>query len=150
MIDFDVLAHQSAPDTHPEVLRAVVYVESGMNPWAIYDNTKKKGFSAKNKNHAVNIASGLIKQGHSLDLGLGQINSRNLKALKLSIRDVFDPCINIKAAETILGWGYNRALKKQHSTHLPLLRALSTYNTGTLDKGFRNGYVRKVVLAAAT
>ncbi|MGT2457752.1 lytic transglycosylase domain-containing protein [Cupriavidus basilensis] len=118
------------------------------NPWAIGDNTTHRSVSAASKQEAVATANELIAAGHNLDLGLGQINNRNLAALGLSVEQVFEPCTNIGAAATILTWGYQRAKQVHGPGQEALQAALSAYNTGSLSRGFANGYVQKVLANA--
>lgn len=112
-----------APDIHPVTAAAIVQQESGGSPWALNDNTGKKSYRPKSAREAAEIASRLVAAGHSVDIGIAQINSRNLPALKLSIEQVLDPCTNLRASQTILKEGFQRAGGN-------LAGALSAYNTG--------------------
>jgi type IV secretion system protein VirB1 len=76
-------------------------------------------------------------------LGLAQINSENLSALGLTVEQVLDPCTNLRAGAAILSEGYARAMKVHGPGQQALQAALSAYNTGTLTRGFSNGYVAK-------
>jgi type IV secretion system protein VirB1 len=145
MIDILALAALCAPDVGEKTLLAIITTESGGHPFAIGDNTDRKSIIPKTKNEAVTIARQRVAKGNSLDLGLGQINSRNLPKLGMSIEDAFDPCKNIKASATILSWGYTRAKKKIEDNQDALRAAISAYNTGSLERGFLNGYVDKVI-----
>lgn len=82
--------------------------------------------------------------GYSVDLGLGQINSRNMRWLGLTWDTVFDPCTNIAALGAVLTSNY-RSAKSGRDPQTALRVALSMYNTGSQTRGFRNGYVAKVV-----
>ena len=115
-----------APDVHPVTAAAIVQQESGGNPWAIYDNTGKQSYRPKSASEAAEIAQRLVSQGHSIDIGLAQINSRNLPRLKLTVEQVLDPCMNLQASQTILKEGYRRSGGS-------LTGALSAYNTGKVD-----------------
>src|SRR5699024_1664981 len=61
---------------------------------------------------------------------------------------VFDPCTNLKAAQTVLSECYGRALKRYSDPQQAVRAALSCYNTGNFDRGFSNGYVGKVLAEA--
>jgi type IV secretion system protein VirB1 len=63
--------------------RAIIQVESGGNPLAIGNNNLKKSFAPKTKDEATRLASSFIARGHSVDLGLMQINSLHLEPMKL-------------------------------------------------------------------
>jgi type IV secretion system protein VirB1 len=82
--------------------------------------------------------------GYSVDLGLGQINSRNMRWLGLTWDTVFDPCTNVAALARVLTTNYNSA-KIGRDPQTALRVALSMYNTGSQTRGFRNGYVAKVL-----
>ncbi|NIJ31399.1 type IV secretion system protein VirB1 [Sphingomonas insulae] len=93
---------------------------------------------------AVQTARYYVGKGYSVDLGLGQINSRNMKALGLTWDNVFDPCTNIAAAGAVLSGNYHSVRAGLHPQRA-LRIALSMYNTGSQSRGFSNGYVGKVV-----
>lgn len=142
------LAAQCAPAIAPETLLSVVQVESGFNPLAIGVNgTPRVRVSAATADEATQKASALIAARRSVDLGLAQINSKNLAWLALSVEAAFDPCRNLAAAAHVLQAGYQPT--DEIGEQPALLRALSRYNTGDDQRGFRNGYVAKVTKAAA-
>jgi len=93
------LAQQCAPSVAVETLVSVVHTESHFNPYAIGVNAK--GVAApkpSDRASAAAAARSLIARGYNIDLGLGQINSANLRWLGLSVEDAFDPCRNLAAA----------------------------------------------------
>lgn len=144
------LAAQCAPAIAPETLLSIVQVESGLNPLAIGVNGKPRVVvTARTPAEAVAKSSALIAAGRSLDLGLAQINSRNLAWLGLTVEDAFDPCSNLAAAARILRGGYDVDQASVLGEQQALRMALSRYNTGDAARGFNNGYVAKVVSAAA-
>lgn len=143
------LASQCAPTVAPETLYAVIATESQGNPFAIGINGGKRlERQPRNRGEAVATARMLLSQGANIDLGLGQINSTNLSWLQLSVEDAFEPCANIRAAAKVLSSNYKAALAAGHEA--PLGAALSAYNTGSMTKGYRNGYVVKVFKNAPT
>lgn len=142
---FVVLASRCAPEVASGTLAAVAGVESGFDPLAIRDNTTGRSVVASDATKAVTIATRLIAAGHSVDLGLMQIDSANLAPLGLSVAAAFDACTSIRAAGRLLTRDY-RASGQGGQT--ALLAALSRYNTGNAWLGFQNGYVRKVVTIA--
>ncbi len=140
------LAAQCAPAVAPETLLSVVQVESRFDPLAIGVNGKPRvSVSAATPQEAADKASALIAAGRSVDLGLAQINSRNLGWLGLSVEAAFDPCRNLAAGARVLQAGYEGGADAQPA----LRRALSRYNTGDARRGIANGYVAKVERAAA-
>ncbi len=140
------LAEACAPAVAPETLLSVVQVESRFNPLAIGVNGKPRlTVTAATLQEAAAKASALIAAGRSVDLGLAQINSKNLGWLGLSVAAAFDPCRNLAAGARVLQAGYESGADAQPA----LRRALSRYNTGDAQRGFANGYVAKVERAAA-
>ncbi len=125
-----------APAVDPITMVAVIKQESGGRPWVIYNNTTKKSATFDSKVAAVTAATMAIDHGDSVDMGLAQINSRNLPALGLSVDQVFDPCTNIAAGASILAAGFQRTGS--------LSGALSTYNTGRPDSKIGADYAQKV------
>ena len=92
-----------APNVAPATLEAVISVESGGNPFALNVN----GLSvqpppARDIREAAKVAASFIARGYSVDLGLMQVNSRNLVTLGLTLQQVLDPCTNIRGGATIL------------------------------------------------
>jgi len=149
--DMHELAARCAPSVAAETLLAVAKVESGFNPLAIGVNGRPAvQVRASDKADAVAKAATLIAQGRNVDLGLAQINSRNLAWLGLTVEAAFDPCRNLAASARVLQDGYGRGASKGAGEQPALLAALSYYNTGHPERGIRNGYVAKVTKAAAT
>jgi type IV secretion system protein VirB1 len=145
------LAASCSPSVAPSTLAAVAKVESGFDPLAIGVNgTTRQQLHPVNLADAVSTATRLLKAGRNIDLGLAQINSGNLGRLGLSIDRAFDACANLEASGRVLVAAYAGAPARSDRSGLALLQALSVYNTGHADRGFRNGYVAKVTAAAAT
>jgi type IV secretion system protein VirB1 len=101
------------------------------------------------KPQAIALANALLANGANIDLGLAQINSKNLQWLGLSVDEAFDPCSNLRAAATVLETGFRSSRAKGSQGQAALQMALSAYNTGNLSRGFENGYVQKVLNSAA-
>ena len=114
---------ECAPKVAAVTMAAIVQQESGGNPLALHDNTTGQSYRPANLAEAARFARMLIQAGHSVDLGLAQINSRNLPALGLDADQVFDPCSNLHAAQVIL-------LRAWSQSAGSLRGALSAYNTG--------------------
>ena len=143
------LAAACAPGVAPPTLLAVARAESGLDPLAIGVNGPAFPRSrVQLMSEAVRRAEALIASGRDIDLGLAQINVRNLPRLGLTVSDAFDPCRNLAASARILGEGYRRALPSAGAGQPALRAALSIYNTGDPDRGFQNGYVARVLANA--
>ncbi|MBN8646411.1 MAG: lytic transglycosylase domain-containing protein [Caulobacterales bacterium] len=140
----DALIAQCAYNTHPDTVKAIIQVESAGNPYAIGVNYGG-GNSRKpnNVSEAAQIARNLIAKGKNIDMGLMQINSANMLRLGLSPETIFDPCTNIRVGTKILSANYSQAVDIYGPGETALRAALSAYNTGSMVKGLRNGYVAK-------
>lgn len=142
------LATACAPQVAPETLLAIVQVESGFDPLAIGVNgAPRLKTRPRSADDAAAKARALIRAGRSIDLGLAQLNSRNLAALGVTLDQAFDPCQNLAAAGRLLQANYAAALAEQPAGQDALRAALSRYNTGDFARGLRNGYVAKVAAA---
>jgi type IV secretion system protein VirB1 len=135
---------QCGPAVAPSTTRAIIQVESGGDALAIGDNNLRKSFAPKTRHEAISLATQLISQGHSVDLGLMQINSSHLGPMQLSLDDVFDPCRNVQTGTAILSDFYRKY--PNQNPDLTLFNALSAYNTGRAWRGA--GYVNRILAAA--
>ncbi len=133
-----------APTVAPETILHIIEVESDGNPLAINVNNGPR-VTAKNKADAIAISKRYIAAGYSVDMGLMQINSTNLSRLGYSVGDMFDACTNIAAGAEVLRRFYANASRDYGHGQGALLAALSAYNTGSMTRGFRNGYVQKYI-----
>ena len=71
-----------APNVAPVTVQAIAQVESGDNPLAVNVNgIGAQPPPAANAQEAVHVAERYIASGYSVDIGLMQVNSRNLAAL---------------------------------------------------------------------
>jgi type IV secretion system protein VirB1 len=149
MSDFSALANRCAPSVPVSTLAAVAKTESGLKPTALHDNTTGITDVPSNQDIALLEAEDWISKGHSIDIGLMQVNSRNLPALGMSIAEAFDPCDSLAAGAAILRAAYgggNTPAEQQ----VAMLMALSRYNTGSSIAGIMNGYAHLVAENAAS
>jgi type IV secretion system protein VirB1 len=146
---FMALAAACAPQIAPQTLLALARVESGLDPLAIGVNgAGGRALRPADRNAATAQATALIGAGRNIDLGLAQINSRNLGKLGLSVAEAFDPCLNLSASARVLQTSYRLAAPLAGAEQARLRMALSFYNTGGATRGLANGFVAKVVAAA--
>jgi type IV secretion system protein VirB1 len=112
---------------------------------AVWDKSARVGTSGDefaDADEAAALARRYIAQGYSIDLGLMQVNSRNLAQLGYTIEQVLDdPCTNIRAGAAVLTADYAAAVQTHGEGQAALQAALSAYNTGDFYRGFANGYV---------
>lgn len=140
-MDLLVLIDQCSPNIHPQTMMAIVKKESGGNPYALHDNGSGKSYFPKTYEEAVALTIQLISSGRSVDIGLAQINSKNLPRLGYSVNQILDPCTNLKASEKILLDGWNRS-----GGHLK--KTLSVYNTGKTNSSVGYQYAHDVTSKA--
>lgn len=88
----------------PVLLEAIVHVESEGNPLAVGVNRQNEGESGGRLSYtqAAELVSRLWQQGANFDVGLGQINSRNLEQYRVHPVYLLDPCVNLQWAAFVL------------------------------------------------
>ncbi len=114
---------QCAPSVDPHMLVGIGQHESGLETDILHDNMTGK---VQRGAGVADAAAQLIAAGHSVDLGLMQINSRNLSLLGLSLADTFDSCRSVAGAAR-------------------LIQLFSRYNTGSPTRGITNGYAMNIM-----
>lgn len=143
------LAAQCAPSVAPATMLAIVRTESGGFIHALNVNGTKSPPRPKDQASAAILARRYIAAGYSVDLGLAQINSRNLSRLGMTIEDALDPCRSLAGGASILTQNFV-ATSSVQQPQARLRIALSMYNTGSRSRGFSNGYVGKVLANAGS
>jgi len=142
-----VLVQQCASEVATEAVVPLVVTESGGDDLAINVNRGPRVRAGSIAEGAA-LVRRYMAQGYTVDVGLAQINSANFARLGVSVEQVFDPCTNLRLASSLLQEGYG--LASRHYSGLDAISATySLYNTGTLTRGFRNGYVGRVWSAAS-
>jgi type IV secretion system protein VirB1 len=150
----EALVQQCAPNAAPQTVLAIVHTESRGRPWALNVNGRSTlARQPASRAEAAAWAQWLIDHGYSVDLGLMQVNSRHLARFGATPAQMLDPCFNIAAGASILTEFYSAARVTYGPAHdsgpVPLLAAISAYPTGNFRSGLRDGYVNRVVDAAA-
>lgn len=143
---FVELAETCAPTISSEILAAVVSIESGIAPLAIRINSDHPlGAPPRNIVEAADIATRLIAEGHSVDLGLGGISPSDLASMGMSIVDGFDPCENLKATAHLLTQ-YRIAADRAgfEGTELEAVTLRAYFGRGDAKIGEIVGYDRRV------
>jgi type IV secretion system protein VirB1 len=153
--EFSALMARCAPTVHPETMAAVVSAESRGHEFAIADagpvalpwsqrKAMVRSIYPGSVDEAVATARALIANGHTVSLGIAQVNDRSLAKLNVALRDVFDPCTNVRIGGQILTDFYKRAVEKFGPGKTALNAALSAYNSGDWMRGAKDGYVNRV------
>lgn len=149
------LISRCAPTVHPETMAALISAESRGHQYALADagplnlpwaqrKHLVRSYYFSSLDEAVEMAEGLIARGHTVSLGLTQVNDRNLAGLGVSIREVFDPCVNLSAGGKIVTEFYGKAVRQFGPGPRALRAAISAYNSGDWSRGERDGYVSLV------
>lgn len=149
------LIARCAPTVHPETMSAVISAESRGHQYAIADagpvrlpwaqrKFMVRSFYLESLDASVAKATELIAAGHTVSLGLAQVNDRNLARYGLTVRDVFDPCTNVAVGGKILTDFYKKAVGKFGANQKALHAAISAYNSGDWVRGANDGYVGMV------
>ncbi|MGC0153542.1 lytic transglycosylase domain-containing protein [Chromobacterium vaccinii] len=150
------LLRRCAPNVALDTMSSIVRVESKGNALAIADAGPKnlpwrirkkmvRSFYPATQAEAVNVVKTLLAQGHTVSIGLSQINDRNLPSLGLTVEEVLDPCKNVAAGADILNRFYARATAQFGPGQKALMAAISAYNSGDWYRGAADGYVAQVV-----
>jgi type IV secretion system protein VirB1 len=156
--EFVSLAARCAPGTPPDTLLAIARTESGLNPNAISINRPKAaarlgghadgelvlGKQPKDRTEANSWLRWLSIHRYTVSIGLMQVNAEIAPKLHVRPDQLLEPCTNLRAGAAILISLYTNLAKEIGEGFQALDTALSLYNTGDPDTGFRNGYVANV------
>ncbi|NEK20276.1 lytic transglycosylase domain-containing protein [Rhizobium leguminosarum] len=111
-VAFMDLAQNCAPMVEVRTLAAVISLESRFKPFAIRINSGPPlERQPASKAEAIQLATSLAADRQDIQIGLGGIGMEELRKLKLSISDAFEPCLNLKATATLLDGYYRLALR---------------------------------------
>jgi type IV secretion system protein VirB1 len=140
-------------------MRALIGAESQWRQFAVADAGPRhlpwikrkalvRSYFFATQSDAVAKSKELLNKGHTVSVGLTQINDQNFVALGLDIDRAFDVCLNMAGGAKILTDYYIRAVRLFGDTPAALRAALSGYNSGSWERGERDGYVDLVYLQA--
>ena len=150
------------PSADPVTVLSIVQVESHFRSQALNVNypehlARQYGYRSgwvtlerqpKNDAEARSWIPWLEANHLTLSVGLMQVNSVDARTLGVESVALLDPCTNLRTGWRIFVGHYRRAETRYGAGQTALRAALSAYNTGSFVSGFRNGYVRHVLLAA--
>lgn len=148
---FSELAAQCAPKVNRQTLNALVGNESSYNPYAIgvVDGVLER--QPQSRAEAVATAAQLEQEGYNFSVGIGQFNIKNIRAMGLTVEEMFDACRNLEVSSELLVGYYTQSLKDTPDPQQALRQALSRYYSGNPRRGFvpdkpgDPSYVQKVV-----
>lgn len=145
MIALSSLIQHCVPSIAQASMMSIVQIESRGNPLALGLNKGYKlQFQPQTKAQAHKWVEYLDKHNYNFDIGLAQVNIKNINKSEYSATDVLDPCTNLKLGSSILIKNYTNALVYSKSSSEAWQKAISAYNTGNFHSGFTNGYVGRV------
>lgn len=122
----------------PQVMRHIVQVESGANPFAVGVVNAQLVRQPRNLDEALATVQMLDGKGYDFSVGIAQVNRANLGRYGLdSYPKAFDVCANLAVGAHILADCYASARGDWG-------KAFSCYYSGNFVTGFRDGYVQKV------
>lgn len=149
VFDLSSLINKCSYRVAPSTMYAIVKTESRGNPLAININGRVKlKYQPYTFDQAVKWADYLEAHGYNFDIGLTQVNIKNIHRFGFKAHDMLKPCINLRIGSVILHSNYVHALWRSANQQEALHKALSAYNTGNYYGGFNNGYVAKVIFNA--
>lgn len=130
-------------------MRAIIKTESRGNPFAIGINGRLYlKYQPKNYRQAYVWLEYLEKYHYNIDIGIAQINIKNVHKYGYKAVDMLDPCANIKLANIILLKSFKKLKQDNIPDNKALFMTISAYNTGSYQLGFQNGYVKRVLTNA--
>jgi type IV secretion system protein VirB1 len=158
-ITLAMLMMTCAPLVHPTTLRALVEVESAGNPYAVSINhpqaLKAAGIDSPpftqphSAREALGLTEKLLAQGFGASVGLAQINVEHLAMHGVRIAELFNPCVNLAAAQQVLLECNSSQSKSMVLNARARLRStLLCYNAGKYTTGIGNNYAFTVRRAA--
>jgi len=116
------------------LLYAIYIVESKLHPYAVHWKGRSHFFGDKRR--AAEFVRYLWSKGESFDVGLGQINSENLRRWGVNPVSALEPCFNVYLSAVVL----SDCMRKYGRT----TRALDCYNKGKKAR-YTSSYVFKVL-----
>ncbi|WP_248884332.1 lytic transglycosylase domain-containing protein [Acidithiobacillus acidisediminis] len=139
------LIQQCAPQIAPATMTAIVRVESGGNPLAMWNNTTRNLVIPSNRQQAIAYLRQAIASGQRVDVGLAQVDTENFATFGLTPATAFDACTNLRAGAQILTAAYRRAVATFGPGQSALYHAFEAYNSGRL---WGDGVYARRILAA--
>lgn len=155
--DREPLRAECAPLIEKELFHGIIGQEwSKWKPYTINVNGKAVEFSRppETESEAVDLARKILGELERMsrgsakkktaDFGLGSINSETMKKLGIPVEDIFKPCTNLRALQTVLyDWCYVPARARYGEGEKALNAAISCYNKNP-ENGYNQEYVAGV------
>ena len=159
--DIAALGRRCLPMAPLSTLNAIVRVESGGNPnamdidfsksllkrWRLPNGALRLKRQPATPEEALAWLRYFEQHAISVDVGLMQVSTAEAERRGVAPESLLDPCNNLRAGWEILEEAYQTEVSTYGPGQTALQHALSRYNTGDTERGFDNGYVRRVLAA---
>ena len=132
MILLSQINAECAPMVAPSTMAAIVRVESGGNPLAIWNNSTRSMVIPGSRAQAIRYLRHAMAAGQRVDVGLAQVDTGNFAAFGLRPRNAFNACANLRAGGEILHMDWQQALSSGYRGQQALYHAFEAYNSGRL------------------
>ena len=132
MILLSQISAECAPMVAPSTMAAIVRVESGGNPLAMWNNSTQSMVIPGSRAQAIRYLRHAMAAGQRVDVGLAQVDTGNFAAFGLRPRNAFNACANLRAGGEILHMDWQQALSSGYRGQQALYHAFEAYNSGRL------------------
>ena len=132
MILLSQINAECAPMVAPPTMAAIVRVESGGNPLAMWNNSTRSMVIPGSRAQAIQYLRHAMAAGQRVDVGLAQVDTGNFAAFGLTPRNAFDACANLRAGGEILRMDWQQARENGYRGQQALYHAFEAYNSGRL------------------
>ena len=132
MILLSQINAECAPMVAPSTMAAIVRVESGGNPLAIWNNSTRSMVIPGSRAQAIRYLRHAMAAGQRVDVGLAQVDTGNFAAFGLRPQNAFNACANLRAGGEILHMDWQQALSSGYRGQQALYHAFEAYNSGRL------------------
>lgn len=146
MIPLSQISAECAPMVAPSTMAAIVRVESGGNPLAMWNDSTRSMVIPGSRNQAIRYLRQAMAAGQRVDVGLAQVDTGNFVAFGLTPRNAFAACANLRAGGAILRMDWQQALNSGYRGQQALYHAFEAYNSGRLRGDAR--YANRILGAA--
>ncbi|MDD2746386.1 MAG: lytic transglycosylase domain-containing protein [Acidithiobacillus ferrooxidans] len=132
MIPLSQISAECAPMVAPSTMAAIVQVESGGRPLAMWNNSTRSMVIPGSRAQAIQYLRHAMAAGQRVDVGLAQVDTGNFTAFNLTPRTAFNACANLRAGSEILRMDWQQALASGYRGQQALYHAFEAYNSGRL------------------
>lgn len=132
MIPLSQISAECAPMVAPSTMAAIVQVESGGRPLAMWNNSTRSMVIPGSWAQAIQYLRHAIAAGQRVDVGLAQVDTGNFAAFGLTPRTAVNACANLRAGSEILRMDWQQARENGYRGQQALYHAFEAYNSGRL------------------